>query len=146
MAGRPRMALTGVVLDTPDPRALAAFYQRLLGWSIGADEPTWVTLRPPGGHTGISFQLEPLHVRPTWPARPDQQLMMSHLDIAAADLDAAVAHARAAGATLAAVQPQEGVRVLLDPDGHPFCLFAYDFPEPVGSPAVDQETPSRPAD
>jgi hypothetical protein len=27
------------------------------------------------------------------------------------------------GATLAQVQPQDDVRVLLDPDGHPFCLF-----------------------
>ena len=29
----------------------------------------------------------------------------------------------ACGATLADVQPQEDVRVHLDPDGHPFCLY-----------------------
>jgi hypothetical protein len=27
------------------------------------------------------------------------------------------------GATQAAYQPQDDVRVLIDPDGHPFCLF-----------------------
>ncbi|MGB7237372.1 MAG: VOC family protein [Rhodococcus sp. (in: high G+C Gram-positive bacteria)] len=27
------------------------------------------------------------------------------------------------GATLADHQPQVGVRVMIDPDGHPFCLF-----------------------
>ena len=32
----------------------------------------------------------------------------------------------AAGAILADVQPQEHVRVMLDPAGHPFCLFAED--------------------
>ena len=36
---------------------------------------------------------------------------------------AGVAHALEAGATLADFQPQEHVRVMLDPAGHPFCLF-----------------------
>jgi hypothetical protein len=49
--------------------------------------------------------------------------MMSHLDIAVEDLEAGVAWALAAGATLADFQPQERVRVMLDPAGHPFCLF-----------------------
>ena len=31
--------------------------------------------------------------------------------------------AQEAGARSASYQPQEGVRVMLDPDGHPFCLF-----------------------
>ena len=48
---------------------------------------------------------------------------MVHLDVAAEDLDAAVAWALELGATLAEHQPQDDVRVLLDPDGHPFCLF-----------------------
>ena len=34
----------GVVLDAPDPRELAEFYSRLLGWKIATSEPTWVTL------------------------------------------------------------------------------------------------------
>jgi hypothetical protein len=34
-----------------------------------------------------------------------------------------VAHAVAQGATLAGFQPQEDVRVFLDPAGHPFCLY-----------------------
>jgi len=48
---------------------------------------------------------------------------MLHLDIQVDDLDAAVEHAVAAGARLADHQPQERVRVMLDPAGHPFCLF-----------------------
>jgi Glyoxalase-like domain len=49
--------------------------------------------------------------------------MLMHLDIAVDDLDAAVAWALAAGADLAEHQPQAGVRVMIDPAGHPFCLF-----------------------
>lgn len=39
------------------------------------------------------------------------------------DLDEAVAWALDAGATLAAFQPQDEGWVMLDPAGHPFCLF-----------------------
>jgi catechol 2,3-dioxygenase-like lactoylglutathione lyase family enzyme len=123
MAQAPRLTLTATVLDAPDPRELAAFYQRLLGWTIGRDEPDWVTLRPPGGGAGLSFQTETAYVRPTWPAGPGDQQMMMHLDIEVDDLDAAGAHAIAAGATLAEYQPQEDVRTFLDPAGHPFDLW-----------------------
>jgi Glyoxalase-like domain len=50
---------------------------------------------------------------------------MVHLDIQVDDLDAAGAHAVAVGATLADYQPQDDVRVYLDPVGHPFCLFLW---------------------
>ncbi|MEO3813340.1 VOC family protein [Sphaerisporangium sp. B11E5] len=123
MSDMPRLTLTATVLDAPHARELAAFYQRLLGWPIKDDEGDWVTLRPPGGGTGLSFQTEKAYVRPTWPAGPGDQQMMTHLDIEVEDLDAAGAHAEAAGATLAPYQPQDDVRVYLDPAGHPFCLW-----------------------
>jgi catechol 2,3-dioxygenase-like lactoylglutathione lyase family enzyme len=105
---RPAVSLTATVLDAPDPRALAGFYQQLLGWPLGRDEPDWVTLRPPGGGAGLSFQAEPAHVRPTWPAGPGDQQMQMHLDIEVDDLEAAGAHAIAAGAVLADFQPPRG--------------------------------------
>jgi catechol 2,3-dioxygenase-like lactoylglutathione lyase family enzyme len=117
------MHVNGVVLDSPDARELAGFYQRLLGWPVRSNEPGWVTLVPPNGGAGLSFQTEPAHVRPTWPAGPGDQQMMVHLDIEVRDLEAATAHAVAAGATLAEFQPQELVRVFQDPAGHPFCLW-----------------------
>jgi catechol 2,3-dioxygenase-like lactoylglutathione lyase family enzyme len=123
MTQAPRMTLSGVVLDSPDARELAAFYQRLLGWTVVQDEPDWVTLAPPGGGTALSFQSEPAYARPTWPSDTDHQQMMVHLDIEVDDLEAACAHAEAAGASLAEFQPQDHVRVHLDPAGHPFCLF-----------------------
>ena len=119
----PGFRLTATVLDTPDPQRLARFYQRLLGWSLVDDDPEWVTLRPEDGGAGLSFQREERHVRPVWPAGPGDPQMQLHLDIAVDDLGAAVEAAVAAGATVAESQPQEDVRVCLDPAGHPFCLF-----------------------
>jgi catechol 2,3-dioxygenase-like lactoylglutathione lyase family enzyme len=123
MAARPALTLTATVLDAPDPRALAAFYQQLLGWPVGRDEPDWVTLRPPDGCAGLSFQTETAYVAPRWPAGPGDPQMQMHLDIEVEDLDEAGAFVATLGATLAAYQPQDDVRVYLDPVGHPFCLW-----------------------
>ncbi len=121
------MRLTAAVLGTPDPRGLARFYQRLLGWPIRDDEPGWATLRPAGGGTGLSFQLEADHVPPVWPPEPGTQQMQLHLDLEVDDLDAACALAEAAGARRLGGydSPEEVVRVYADPAGHPFCLFVH---------------------
>jgi catechol 2,3-dioxygenase-like lactoylglutathione lyase family enzyme len=128
----PVAGLSAVVLGAPDPRALAAFYQRLLGWTVVADEPArpgappedgWVVLRPPSGGTGLSFQYEPGYVPPVWPTVPGAQQMLMHLDIAVDDLEEAVREALGLGAALAEHQPQEHVRVMRDPAGHVFDLF-----------------------
>jgi hypothetical protein len=47
---------------------------------------------------------------------------MMHFDFQVGDLDSAVSEAVDLGARPASAQPQENVRVLLDPAGHPFCL------------------------
>ncbi len=118
-----RLTLTGTNIGAPDANALADFYRRLLGWTTITEEPGWVILRPPGGGHSLNFQAEERYVRPVWPAGPGDQQMMTHLEIRVDDLEAAVAHAVAQGATLAGFQPQEHVRVCLDPAGHPFCLW-----------------------
>lgn len=120
---RPPMRISATVLGAPDPRALGAFYAELLGWNVIKNDPEWVMVRPPSGGSGLSFQLETDYVSPVWPPEPGQQQMMMHLDIAVADLQTGVDWALQNGATLAEFQPQEHVRVMLDPAGHPFCLF-----------------------
>ena len=119
------MTLSGVVLDCPDPQSLAGFYEELLGWRRIQDEPGWVKLAGSEGGAGLSFQQEDRFVPPTWPAGPGAQQMQVHLDIHVDELDIAGAHATAVGARLAAFQPQDDVRVYLDPVGHPFCLFLH---------------------
>jgi hypothetical protein len=49
--------------------------------------------------------------------------MQLHHEVEVSDLAEAVAHALELGATLADHQPQDDVRVMLDPAGHPFCLY-----------------------
>ncbi len=85
----PGSRLAAAVLGTPDPRGLARFYQRLLGWPIRDDEEEWATLRPADGSTGLSFQREAGHVPPVWPPEPGTQQMQQHLDLQVDDLAAA---------------------------------------------------------
>jgi catechol 2,3-dioxygenase-like lactoylglutathione lyase family enzyme len=123
----PRLTVTGTNIDAPDANALADFYRRLLGWTTRTEEPGWVVIQPDASDQArsgtLSFQTESRYVRPVWPAGPGDQQMMMHLEIKVDDLEASVAHAVAQGATLAGFQPQEDVRVCLDPAGHPFCLY-----------------------
>jgi catechol 2,3-dioxygenase-like lactoylglutathione lyase family enzyme len=128
---QPTLRVTSVTIGTPDPLGLAAFYARLLGRSVTAEhgprpgEPElagWAQIRTAGEVT-LSFEHEAQWTEPIWPSEPGRQHPTEHLDIAVSDLDAAVAHAVDAGARPAPVQPQDAVRVMLDPDGHPFCLF-----------------------
>jgi predicted enzyme related to lactoylglutathione lyase len=112
----------GTAIEAPDPGALAAFYSRLLGWSIGHQQPGTVVLAAPGGAVYVVFQEAVDYQRPVWPTEEGQQRPMMHFDFQVADLDGAVTEAVALGATLADHQPQQNVRVLFDPAGHPFCL------------------------
>ena len=126
--GNPSFRLASTVLGTPDPPGLAEFYRTLLGWTYRDEDhetdDAWVVIKPPDGGVGLSFQLEEQHVAPVWPAGAHDQQMQLHLDIGVEDLAAGVARAEQLGATQAAHQPQDDVRVMLDPAGHPFCLFA----------------------
>ena len=118
--GMPRLDL--VVLDCPDPRALGAFYARILGWEIESADDEWVDVRGPGGGIGLSFQKVVGYQAPTWPEGPRPQHF--HLDFDVADIDAAEPAVLEAGATVHEHQPSESgsFRVYLDPAGHPFCL------------------------
>ncbi len=129
MEERPSMLLAGTVLDSPNARELAGFYEAFLGWKRTQDDENWVVLAPPDDGTRLSFQTEPDYVRPVWPSKTDQQQMSIHLDIATDDVERSVALAIGLGATKAEWQPQTDVTVMLDPAGHPFCLF-YWVPKP----------------
>ncbi|NYE94577.1 hypothetical protein FHU41_000798 [Psychromicrobium silvestre] len=131
---KPSLRLTSLTIGSSRPRELAAFYARLLSWPIRAEEAAgdgepewagWAQLAPPEGESGptLNVEYERFYNRPVWPSEPGQQTASQHLDIAVDDLVEAVEWAIRCGATLAQTQPQEGVRVLFDPEGHPFCLF-----------------------
>jgi hypothetical protein len=107
-----------VVIDCPDPGALATFYAAMLDWQIDVSDD-WADIRAEYGQC-ISFQQVDGYTPPNWPAQELPQQM--HLDVMVDDLDAAEAAALALGATRHPHQPGKTFRVLLDPAGHPFCL------------------------
>jgi catechol 2,3-dioxygenase-like lactoylglutathione lyase family enzyme len=110
-----------VVLDCPDPAALAGFYAGVLGGSVEG-EGEWVDLKVPGGQA-LAFQQAPGYVAPEWPA-PDHSQQF-HLDLTVEDLDAAEKEVLALGARpLDTEDRSRGWRVYADPAGHPFCLCA----------------------
>lgn len=112
----------GTAIEAPDPGGLARFYSALLGWPVVHEEPgTCVVASAPQGPFFV-FQLADGYRPPVWPPDDGDQRPMMHLDFQVGDLQTAVSEAVALGATLAGSQPQQNVRVLLDPAGHPFCL------------------------
>jgi hypothetical protein len=114
--------MRSVVLDCPDPQALAEFYRALVGGEITFVEDDWVVLVVDG--LRLAFQLAEDYAAPTWPTgeRPQQ----FHLDLTVDDVDAVEPEVLALGATKHEVQPGvaagDTFRVYLDPAGHPFCL------------------------
>lgn len=113
----------GVVLDAPDVAVLARFYAELRGWRIHYLDDEDASLDVGEGVAYLNIQRNRDYVRPTWPAQPGAQQMMLHLDFEVTDLARETERAVGLGATLPAHQPQDDVRVLLDPAGHPFCLY-----------------------
>ncbi len=118
-----RIKMRTVVIDCKDAHLTSDFYSRLLNWEKTAIEPDWILMREPLGGTGLSFQTEPGYCRPVWPEEPGEQQKMLHIDFLVDHLEEAVAHAITCGAVKAPVQYLDGVVVLFDPDGHPFCFF-----------------------
>lgn len=128
MTTNPSRRWTTLTIDCADAEALGAFYARLLGWEVAArDGAGWLQLRDPEGGIGLNIQAEVAYEPPVWPERPGQQAKMMHMEILVDDLGVAVAQVLAVGGREAPHQPhdrdRERLRVMLDPAGHPFCLF-----------------------
>lgn len=113
-------------IDCKDPHALGKFYAALLKWEMGSSDEEYVWVYAPGTSQGtypyLLCQRNPDYVPPVWPDKPGAQQQMAHLDIAVDNLEQSVQHALQCGATVAGEQFSKDWTVMLDPDGHPFCL------------------------
>ncbi len=112
-----------IVLNSPDPLALAGFWSQLLGGAPVAWHEGWITLEPPPHGQRLSFQLAPNDAV--------GDLAAVHFDVLVDDLEAAHEAVVAAGGTYIEQRwsPRPGPhgeaipwRVCADPDGHRFCL------------------------
>ncbi len=113
----------GVVLEAPDPGRLLHFYSELLDKPIYNESDDGGALDFGEGVGYLAVQRAEVYEPPVWPVSAGQQGMQLHLDFEVSDLAAAIEHALELGARLADHQPQDDVRVMLDPAGHPFCLY-----------------------
>lgn len=119
-----------VVIDCPDPRSLARFYEQLLGGRRHHDEPEWVTVRAGEGSIGLAFQRVSGYRPPRWPDPGHPQHL--HLDVMVDNLDIAEAEVLKLGATLLDGSDKPiGYRVYADPAGHPFCLLTPESVPPL---------------
>jgi catechol 2,3-dioxygenase-like lactoylglutathione lyase family enzyme len=123
--------MSGPVIGCADAFELAEFYASLLGWTVVDRSEkvsgAWALVRSPSREHKLEFQREEPFVPPVWPTVAGEQQMGMHLDIGVEvrTWDSGPEAMRAAVARLADHQPQagRGVMVMLDPAGHPFCLF-----------------------
>jgi catechol 2,3-dioxygenase-like lactoylglutathione lyase family enzyme len=118
-----------VIVDCPDPAALAVFYAGLLGLPITYQSHDFVVVSRDGASSGIGFQLAPDLQPPQWPD-PDRPQQI-HFDVMVDDIDAAEPAILALGARRLPAG-EGGPRVYADPAGHPFCLI----PRPAWAPPV----------
>ncbi|MEU5099855.1 VOC family protein [Streptomyces sp. NPDC020996] len=115
-----------VVLDCPDPRALARFYAGVAGGTPVEEDPDWVVLQVPGGPR-LAFQRAEGYAAPQWP-RADRDSQQFHLDFDAGstweEIDAAHERVLSLGARPLDLEDREkkDFQVYADPAGHPFCL------------------------
>jgi catechol 2,3-dioxygenase-like lactoylglutathione lyase family enzyme len=118
-----------VILDCPDPKALAEFYSALLDQPITYESDDFVVVAIDSSSSGLAFQLAPDHRRPTWPSPAVPQQI--HFDVMVEDVSDAIVRVLALGAT-----KLEGDDVFADPAGHPFCVVA----RPKWAPPLESAT------
>lgn len=112
-----RARLHHVVLDCPDPTALAGFYSALLGQPVTYTSDDFVIVAQDDTTSGLAFALAPGHRAPTWPDTSVPQQV--HLDVMVESVADATPDVLALGATKL---DGDGDGVFADPAGHPFCL------------------------
>jgi predicted enzyme related to lactoylglutathione lyase len=122
MSARPAIGLRSVVLDCPDPTALATFYAQLLGGRLVGSDPEWWEVHVDAMPLKLAFQRVREYERPQWPDGAPQQL---HLDLTVSELTTACRRAISLGASTLGDPVEEPGCVFVvfaDPAGHPFCL------------------------
>lgn len=113
----------GVNIEAPNPDVVLRFYSEVLGVPIHDVDENGGSLDFGEGVGSFTVQKAEVYEPPVWPPEPGRPGMQMHIEVEVSDLAAAVEHAIKLGGTEAAYQPQDDVRVMLDPAGHPFCLY-----------------------
>ena len=126
MSRHPTTAIAALTVDCDDARVMVQFYKDAFGGSADPDFPHLDCVRV----DGLLFLFRELDgwTRPTWPGA----YMQMHLEVYVEDLQQAEARliARGASKPIAQDAADPGLVVLVDPAGHPFCIFERPTPTP----------------
>jgi catechol 2,3-dioxygenase-like lactoylglutathione lyase family enzyme len=112
-------SLSMINIDSANPAELARFYAAALGWEVTYSDENYGMVEGNGIRIGFGKveEFPPFQ----WPDEAGTKRF--HLDLHVDALDAAAERLCAIGATQPDFQPGgDRWRVLLDPDGRPFCL------------------------
>ena len=122
MSSQQRSVRVSVVLDTVDPRAIAAFWREALGYREAADLGAFLVLAPERGDEG------PVVILQQVPEERSGKNRM-HVDLHPPDADEHVLRlerlgARRIGGPVTELEPTLGVRWqrMADPQGNEFCV------------------------
>ena len=120
-SGEPTATLSMLNIDSADPARLAQFYAAALGWEVTYSDDSYGMVEGNGIKIGFG-KIEGF--RPAqWP--DEAGVKRFHFDLQVNDLDEATESLCGIGASHPDFQPGAGRwRVLLDPDGQPFCLIS----------------------
>jgi predicted enzyme related to lactoylglutathione lyase len=105
-----------IVVDCRNPRKLATFWATVLGVTPKVRDATWATIRDPESGLILAFQEVP---------EPKTGKNRLHIDVRVADLERSTAECVLLGATAEGpiIEDTDGsFQVMLDPEGHEFCL------------------------
>ena len=133
-ASKPWFKWNGVCIDCAPAsfEAVIALYREMFGIQVLDKEVRWAMLGDPDAGMNINIQAEDWYVAPVWPEETDARTKMMHFEIEVDDVAGAVARAVSFGAREAPSQPADRdpstLRVMLDPAGHPFCLWSRSTP------------------
>ncbi len=113
----------GVTIDCADPIRMSAFWGALLGIPASSehgDDPDWATVAPRSGRfPRLTFQRVP---------EPKVTKVRIHLDVQVDDIDAGRDQVEFLGGRWTGIRndyDEGAVLVMLDPEGHEFCLVQY---------------------
>jgi len=117
-----KITSASICIDCKEPLKLREFYAKLTGWDKDPNADEYSLISDTGMNLyfmGCDFD----YIPPVWPEEPGKQQKQMHFDFCVDDLTAAEEYAISLGATKT-TEPHSGFHVvLLDPEGHPFCLI-----------------------
>ena len=108
-----RASITDVIIDCEDPERLAAFWAAVLDRPVSGRQGPYVWLARENG-LGVGFQ------RVSEPKRGKNRV---HIDVAFADVPAAVRTVEGLGGRRVGGYEDCGFLVMADPEGNEFCLI-----------------------